>query len=115
MGGLELAAMVGAFHEAHEQRVLAIVDGFISAVAALAAVQIKPACRASMIFATALAEEPLAGRGGEVLREALNAKPALQMDLRLGEASGAALALPLVRSAAMMITQMATLQEALTL
>ena len=115
VGGLELAAMVGAFHEAHEQRVVAIVDGFISAVAALAAVQIKPACRASMIFATAMAEEPLAGRGGEVLRKALNAKPALRMDLRLGEASGAALALPLVRSAAAMITQMATLQEALAL
>lgn len=115
VGGLELAAMVGAFLEAHERRIVALADGFISAVAALCAVRLVPACRTSMLFATALAEEPQAGRGGEVLEGALNAKPALQMGLRLGEASGAALALPLLRSAAAMITQMATLQEALAL
>lgn len=115
VGGLELAAMAGAFLEAHERRIVAMVDGFISAVAALAAVRMQPACRASMLFATALAEEPRAGRGGEVLAGALEATPALQMGLRLGEASGAALALPLLRSAAAMITQMATLQEALAL
>jgi nicotinate-nucleotide--dimethylbenzimidazole phosphoribosyltransferase len=115
VGGLELAAMVGAYHEAHERRVVALVDGFISAVAALAAVAMRPECRASMLFATALAEEPLAGRGGQILEESLEAKPALQMGLRLGEGSGAALALPLLRSAAAVITHMATLQDALAL
>ena len=68
-----------------------------------------------MIFATALAEEPLAGRGGEVLEKALDATPALHMKLRLGEGSGAALALPLIRAAAAMVGEMGTLNEAMAL
>lgn len=115
MGGLEIAAMAGAYMEAHKLRVVTVVDGFISAVAALCAVRMEPACRESMLFATALAEEPLAGRGGEVLEGALRATPALHMKLRLGEGSGAALALPLVRAAAAMVGEMGTLDEAMAL
>ena len=94
---------------------VAVVDGFISAVSALAAARIEPACRATMVFATALAEEPTAAKGGELLESALAAKPALSMGLRLGEGSGAALALPVLRSAAAIIGQMGTLRAAMEL
>ena len=114
-GGLEIAAMVGAYLEAQEKGVVALVDGFISAVAALTAARLEPKCRAHMLFATALAEEPKAALGGDLLAKALNAEPALAMGLRLGEASGAALALPLLRSAAAVVRDMATLEEAMGL
>ena len=115
LGGLELAAMAGAYMEAARLGVVAVVDGSISAAAALCAVRMDPHCRRAMIFATALAEEPQAERGGDILEKALNATPALHMRLRLGEGSGAALALPLLRSAAAIVTEMGTLQEAMAL
>lgn len=96
LGGLELAAMVGAFHEAHRRRIPVLVDGFISAVAALCAVRMKPSCREAMLFATALEEEPSSARGGEILGEALGAQVRLQLAVtrggymwRLHEALGA--------------------------
>ena len=69
LGGLEIAAMCGAYLEAARRGVVAVVDGFISAVAALCAARLAPSCRASMCFATALAEEPSSRRGGELLAE----------------------------------------------
>merc|ERR1740121_2388442 len=99
--------------EAARRGIVALVDGFISAVAALAAVRMDPACRATMAFATALAEEPTSARGGELLETALAAKPALSMGLRLGEGSAAALAVPFLRSAAAVIGQMGTLKDAM--
>jgi len=116
VGGLELAAMAGAFMEAGARGVVAVVDGFISAVASLAAVRMEPGCRKNMLFATAFEEEPEARRGGAVLAEALGAQvPALAMGLCLGEGSGAVLALPLVRAAAAVMGDMATLEQALAL
>ena len=115
VGGLELAAMCGAYIEASRLGVVAVVDGFISAVAALCAVRIQPACRKTMVFATALAEEPTSARGGELLAAALGAEAALSMGLRLGEASGGALSLPLLRAAAAIVGQMGTLEDALAL
>jgi len=114
LGGLELAAMAGAYMEAARLGVVAVVDGSISATAALCAVRMDPSCRRVMLFATALAEEPHAKRAGDILEKALNAVPALHMGLRLGEGSGAALALPLLRAAAA-ILRMGTLQEAMAL
>ena len=134
LGGLELAALVGAFLEAEGRGVVAVVDGFICGVAALVAARLRPACRAHMLLATALAEEPSAPQGGARLAAALGvggvggsggsanggggvvmAAPALSMGLRLGEGSGAALALPLVRAAAAVVSQMGTLAEAMAL
>ncbi len=138
LGGLELAALVGAFLEAEERGVVTVVDGFICGVAALVAARLRPACRGHMLLATALAEEPSAPQGGERLAAALGvatgvggsgavggaggggaaamiAAPALSMGLRLGEGSGAALALPLVRAAAAVVAQMGTLAEAMAL
>jgi nicotinate-nucleotide--dimethylbenzimidazole phosphoribosyltransferase len=115
LGGLEIAAMAGAYMEASQRKMVAVVDGSISAVAALCACRMYPSCRRAMLFATALAEEPSAGRGGEILEQALDATPALHMGMRLGEGSGAALALPMVRAAAAIVKEMGTLQDALAL
>jgi len=115
LGGLEIAGMAGAYMEAARQGIVAVVDGFISAVAALCACRMDPECRRAMIFATALAEEPTSGRGGEILEQALAAKPALNMVLRLGEGSGAALALPMLCAAASVVKDMGTLAEAMAL
>lgn len=115
MGGLELAAMAGAYMEAARLGMVTVVDGSISAAAALCAVRMDPSCRRAMVFATALAEEPQAGRGGQILEEALGATPALHMGLRLGEGSGAALSLPMLRAAAAILTEMGTLQAAMAL
>ena len=110
LGGIEIAAMVGAFLRAPAVRCVAVVDGFIASVAALCAVRIDPACRKSMVFATRSAE-----RGSAIVCEALDASPALDMGLRLGEGSGAALALPMLRAAANLMDEMLTLDEALAL
>eukprot|EP00931_Biecheleriopsis_adriatica_P005577 TRINITY_DN107076_c0_g1_i1.p1 TRINITY_DN107076_c0_g1~~TRINITY_DN107076_c0_g1_i1.p1 ORF type:complete len:383 (-),score=59.45 TRINITY_DN107076_c0_g1_i1:443-1537(-) len=115
VGGLELAAMAGAFMEAGQHGIISIVDGFISGVAALCAQRMQPECRSSMIFATALMEEPTSSRGGDLLTAALDAKPALSMGLRLGEGSGAALVLPLLRAASAVVTEMGSLKDALAL
>mmetsp|Transcript_32020 Transcript_32020/g.91922 ORF Transcript_32020/g.91922 Transcript_32020/m.91922 type:complete len:365 (-) Transcript_32020:40-1134(-) len=115
LGGLEVAAMAGTYMEAARLGIVAIVDGSISAVAALCACRMDPPCRRAMLFAHALAEEPSAGRGGEILEQSLGATPAIRMGLRLGEGSGAALALPMVRAAAAIVREMGTLQDALAL
>ena len=104
--------MVGAYLKAHECGVVAMVDGFISAVAALCATKMQPQCRSNLVFATALEEEPKAPTGGRILANALgNPQPALSMKLCLGEASAAALALPILRASAEMVSSMATLEE----
>jgi nicotinate-nucleotide--dimethylbenzimidazole phosphoribosyltransferase len=114
LGGFEIAAMVGAYAAARAAGVVTLVDGSISAVAALCAQKMFPESRDRMLFATALAEEPGAAAGGAILARELAAKPALDMALRLGEASGAVLALPLARSAAALLGA-GTLAEAMAL
>ena len=114
VGGLEIAAMVGAYMAMPATNAVAVVDGFISGVAALCATRMEPACRSRMIFATSLAEEPSRPGGGAILAEAVGANPALDMGLRLGECSAAVLALPLL-SAAAALPNAATLAEAMAL
>ncbi|KAH8073285.1 phosphoribosyltransferase [Aureococcus anophagefferens] len=101
LGGFEIAAMVGAYAAARAAGVVTLVDGSISAVAALCAEDVPEA--ATACSSAALAEEPGAAAGGAILARELAAKPALDMALRLGEASGAVLALPLARSAAALL------------
>jgi len=110
LGGLEIAAMAGAFLAAHECGCVALIDGFISGVAALAAARIDPACRRCLLFADGSNEA-----GAPVLAAALGARPALDMGLCLGEATGALLAVPLVRAAAEMMCRMETLKEVFAL
>ncbi len=107
VGGLEIAAMSAAMIAAAQRGVPVLVDGFIVSAAALAAVRINPGVQAWLLFSHQSAE-----RGHIRLLELLQAQPLLQLDLRLGEGSGAALALPLVRMACALHNQMATFEEA---
>ncbi|WP_035580069.1 nicotinate-nucleotide--dimethylbenzimidazole phosphoribosyltransferase [Halomonas sp. TG39a] len=107
LGGLEIAAMTGAYLAAAANRMPAIVDGFIATVAALTACRICPAVRGYLIFGHR-SQEP----GHEVALRALEAKPLLDMGMRLGEGSGAALAYPLVKAATAMAAEMATFNDA---
>jgi nicotinate-nucleotide--dimethylbenzimidazole phosphoribosyltransferase len=106
-GGFEVAMMAGAMIGAAEARKPVLVDGYIAAAAALAACQIAPEARTALIFAHRSAE-----RGHDVMLEALGAQPLLDLDLRLGEGTGALLAWPLVRAAAAMLCDMASFEGA---
>jgi nicotinate-nucleotide--dimethylbenzimidazole phosphoribosyltransferase len=84
-----------------------VLDGFIVASAALLAVRIAPDA-AGYCIAAHRSQEP----GHRIALEALRLRPLLDLDLRLGEASGAALALPLIEAATRMIAEMKTFAEA---
>jgi nicotinate-nucleotide--dimethylbenzimidazole phosphoribosyltransferase len=107
VGGLEIAAICGAIIAGAQCRIPILVDGFIVSVAALAASQINPACRPFLIFSHRSAEQ-----GHRLVLDALDARPLLDLDLRLGEGSGAAIALPILRLACALHNDMATFAEA---
>jgi nicotinate-nucleotide--dimethylbenzimidazole phosphoribosyltransferase len=107
LGGLELAALVGAIHAAHAQRRPVILDGMATGVAALIAVRLRPGCR-EWLFAGHRSAEPV---HAVVLTE-LGLEPLLDLRLRLGEGSGAALALPLIEQAGRLHRELATFEEA---
>lgn len=107
LGGFEIAALVGAYLACAQQGLAVLVDGFICSVAALLAVRINPACRQWLLFAHRGAEP-----GHQAVLEALQAQPLLQLGLRLGEGSGAALAVPLLQLACRLHSDMATFAEA---
>lgn len=107
LGGLEIAAMTGTMLAAASRRVPILLDGFIVTVAALVAAKLDPAVRPYLIAAH-LSPEP----GHAVLLESLGLTPLLDLGLRLGEASGAAFALPLVRLAVAVLRDVATFDEA---
>jgi nicotinate-nucleotide--dimethylbenzimidazole phosphoribosyltransferase len=89
LGGFEIAALVGAYLAAAQEGVAVLVDGFICTVAALVAVRLNPACREWLLFGHRGAEP-----GHRHVLETLQAEPLLELGLRLGEGSGAALAVP---------------------
>ena len=107
LGGFEIAALTGAFVAAAQAGVPVLVDGFITTAAALAAVRINPGVREWLLFGHRSHE-----RGHARLLEALEARPLLDLGLRLGEASGAAMAVPLLRLACALHNQMATFAQA---
>jgi nicotinate-nucleotide--dimethylbenzimidazole phosphoribosyltransferase len=107
VGGLEIAAICGAIIASAQRRIPILVDGFIVSVAALVATRLNPSCRPSLIFSHRSAEQ-----GHRLLLETLDARPLLDLDLRLGEGSGAALALPVLRLACALHNGMATFAEA---
>ena len=107
VGGLEIAAIGGAMIAAARHRIPVLVDGFIVSVAALVASRLNPSCRPYLIFSHRSAEV-----GHRLVLEGLDARPLLDHDLRLGEGSGAALALPILRLACALHNQMATFAEA---
>ena len=107
LGGFEIAALVGAYLACAQEGVAVLVDGFICSVAALVAVRLNPECRQWLLFGHRGAEP-----GHRHVLEILNAEPLLDLGLRLGEGSGAALAVPLLRLACDLHGQMATFAEA---
>lgn len=107
VGGLEIAAMVGAYVRCAQLGLPILVDGFISSTAALIAVRLNPAVRAWMLFAHQSAEF-----GHRCVLQALDASPILQLNLRLGEGSGAGAALGILRLACRLHNDMATFAQA---
>jgi nicotinate-nucleotide--dimethylbenzimidazole phosphoribosyltransferase len=102
-GGYEIAMLIGAMLAAAARRVLIVVDGFSVTVAAGIAARIDPNVLDYCIFGHVSAE-----RAHRALLAHLNARPLLDLGLRLGEGSGAALALPIIRASVHLFTQMAT-------
>ena len=107
LGGFEIAFLVGVILGAAAEGVVVVLDGFITAAAALVAARLAPLSRGAMIAAH-LSPEPGHGR---ILAE-LGLQPLLDLGLRLGEGSGAALALPLIRSSVALLDEMATFASA---
>ncbi|WP_396588803.1 nicotinate-nucleotide--dimethylbenzimidazole phosphoribosyltransferase [Bermanella sp. R86510] len=103
VGGFEVAGLVGAYIYAAQHHLPVLIDGFISTVAALMAASIQPSVRPWFIFSHASAEP-----GHQVVLRALNAKPMLSIGMRLGEGSGAAVVVDLLRSAVALHNSMAT-------
>jgi nicotinate-nucleotide--dimethylbenzimidazole phosphoribosyltransferase len=103
VGGLEHAALAGFMLGAAARRVPVVLDGVIAASSALAAVRLAAACRDALI-AGHRSVEP----GARIALEDLGLRPLLDLDLRLGEGSGAALAVPIVRAAARVLAEVAT-------
>lgn len=106
-GGFEIAMMAGAMIGAAHTRAVVIVDGFIASAAALAAVRLAPALTDYLVFAHRSAEP-----GHDVVLDALGASPLLDLGMRLGEGTGALLAWPILRSAAAMLSDMASFESA---
>jgi len=106
-GGFEIAMMVGATLKAAELGMLIPVDGFIASNAVLVASKLYPAALDYCVFSHESHEQ-----GHRALLKHLNAKALLNLDLRLGEGSGIALAYPLLQSAVLFLNEMATFAEA---
>ena len=107
LGGFEIAMMAGAMLQAASERRVLLIDGFIAGSAALVACALCPAVRDYMIFCHRSAEH-----GHGLLLDYLKAQPLLQLDLRLGEGTGALSAWPLVQSAANFLNEMASFASA---
>ncbi|HTI18674.1 MAG TPA: nicotinate-nucleotide--dimethylbenzimidazole phosphoribosyltransferase [Trinickia sp.] len=106
-GGFEIAMMTGAYLAAARARMTILVDGFIATAALLVAHALAPSVLDYCLFAHQSDEA-----GHRRMLEFLNAKPLLSLGLRLGEGTGAALALPLVRAAVAFINEMASFESA---
>lgn len=106
-GGFEMAMLVGAMLAAAEAKMTLVIDGFIVTSALLVAHAMAPHILDYCVFAHC-SQEP----GHRLQLEFLNARPLLDMNLRLGEGTGAALAIPLLRSACAFINEMASFESA---
>jgi nicotinate-nucleotide--dimethylbenzimidazole phosphoribosyltransferase len=107
LGGFEIAALTGAYISAAQKSIPVLVDGFICSVAASVAVAINPSIRSWLLFSHQSAEA-----GHRRVLQALDAQPLLQLDMRLGEGSGAAMAVPLIQMACAMHSEMASFEVA---
>lgn len=106
-GGFEIATMVGAVLQAAQERRVIVVDGFIASSAVLVASQLQPAVLQRCVFAHRSGE-----RGHALMLVQLKVEPLLDLGLRLGEGSGAAMAWPLLESACAILREMASFESA---
>ena len=106
-GGFEIAMMVGAMLKAAERRMVLVIDVFIVTSALLVAARIKPEVLGYCVFSHCSDEN-----GHKRMLEHLNARPLLNLGLRLGEGTGSALAMPLLQAAVNFLNQMATFESA---
>lgn len=107
VGGFEIAMMVGAYLSAAENKMVIVVDGFITTASLLIASKISPDILSNCLFAHNSMEQ-----GHTKMLEYLKAKPLLQLGLRLGEGTGASLAIPIIQSAVAFMNQMASFEQA---
>lgn len=107
VGGFEIGGIAGVILGAAASRVPVLIDGFISGAAALIAVRLAPQARGYLIAAHR-SPEP----GHQALLDQLALEPILDLGLRLGEGTGAVLAMPIVEAAARLLDEMATFEEA---
>lgn len=106
-GGFEIAMMVGAMLRAAEKQCVLLIDGFITTAALLVAAKLQPNILAYCVFSHCSDES-----GHKMLLNYLEAQPLLQLDLRLGEGTGAALAYPLLSAAVNFLNDMASFASA---
>ena len=107
VGGLEIGGLAGLMLGAAEARIPVVLDGFIAGAAALIAVGLQPLCREYLIASHQSVEQ-----GHRIILERLGLKPLLDLNLRLGEGTGACLGMDLVCAAVKIYTEMATFEEA---
>jgi len=107
VGGFEIAALTGAILGAAARRIPVVVDGYIASAAYLAAFRFRPGVKAFCFFAHRSQE-----RGHQVFFRKLGLEPILDLGLRLGEGTGAAMALPVLEAAVRAHSQMATFEGA---
>jgi nicotinate-nucleotide--dimethylbenzimidazole phosphoribosyltransferase len=107
VGGFEIGGLAGVILAAASKRIPVIIDGFISTAAALMAYQLEPKVKDYMIAAHCSVEQ-----GHKIILDYIGLKPLLDLDLRLGEGTGAALAMNLVEAGVKVLTQMATFESA---
>ena len=106
-GGFEMVAAIGAMLRAAEQHLLVLVDGFIMTACALAAIRLYPDAQDYMIF-THCGDES----GHQMMLDIIDAKPILNLGLRLGEGTGALCAFPIIDSAVRMVNEMNNFENA---
>jgi len=107
IGGFEIGGLAGVMLAAAAERIPVVIDGYISTAAALVAATIAPRCTGYML-ASHLSVE----RGHEAALQRLGLKPLLNLDMRLGEGTGAALAISIAEAACKVLDEMATFEEA---
>ena len=107
IGGYEIAMMAGAYLKAYKNNMVIVVDGFISTAALLCAYHLCPEILTHCIFSHCSHEQ-----GHRAMLQFLKAEPLLQLDMRLGEGTGAAMAIPLLNSAATLMNEMASFESA---
>lgn len=107
LGGFEIAGITGLVLGAAAMKIPAVIDGFISSAAALTACAIAPHARGYLYFSHCSAE-----KGHRLFLEKFNARPILDLNLRLGEGTGAALAITIIQAAVNIYNEMATFTSA---